>query len=162
MWKFRCILPHQHFSKINFYFNCFTIRILIIYSMNDNLTWHDLTMLKRNSFCLSVIKILLYSDTRSALHGLCINIHCYVSTVSVKYKYIQNVKYEHPKGNQSWIFTGRTDAEAETLILWPLEMKSWLTGKDPDAGKDWRWEEKGMTKDEMVGWHHWLNGHEFE
>ena len=68
----------------------------------------------------------------------------------------------HPKGNQSWIFIGRTDAEAETPILWLPDVKSWLNGKDPDAGKDCRQEEKGMTKDEMVGWHHQLNGHEFE
>ena len=67
----------------------------------------------------------------------------------------------HPKGNQSWIFIGRTDAEAETPILWPPDAKSWLIWKDPDAGKDWRDEEKGTTEDEMVGWHHWLNGHEF-
>ena len=62
------------------------------------------------------------------------------------------------RGNQSWIFIRRTDAEAETPILWSPDVKSWLTGKDPDAGKDWRREEKGMTEDEMVGWHHWLNG----
>ena len=62
----------------------------------------------------------------------------------------------NPKGNQSWMFIGRTDAEAETLILWPPDAKSWLIWKDPDAGKDWRQEEKGMTEDEMVGWHHWL------
>ena len=62
----------------------------------------------------------------------------------------------NPKGNQSWIFTGRSAAEAETPILWPPN------GKDPDAGKDWRWEEKGMIEDEMVGWHHQLDGHEFE
>ena len=68
----------------------------------------------------------------------------------------------HPKGNQSWIFSGRTDAEAETPILWPPDAKNWLIGKDPDAGKDGKWEEKGTTEDEMVGWHHWLNGHEFE
>ena len=68
----------------------------------------------------------------------------------------------HPKGNQSWIFLGRTDAEAETPILWPPDEKNWLIGKDPDAGKDWRREEKGMTEDEMVGWHHWLSGREFE
>ena len=68
----------------------------------------------------------------------------------------------HPKGNQSWIFIGKTDVEAETPILWPPDAKSWLIGKDPDAGKDWRLEEKGTTEDEMVGWHHWLNGHEFE
>ena len=67
----------------------------------------------------------------------------------------------HPKGKQSWVFIGRTDAEAETPILWPPDMKNWLIRKDFDAGKDWRWEEKGMTE-EMVGWHHRLNGHEFE
>ena len=60
----------------------------------------------------------------------------------------------HPKGDQSWVFIGRTDVEAETPILWPLDVKNWLTGKDPDAGKDWGQEEKGMTEDEMVGWHH--------
>ena len=64
--------------------------------------------------------------------------------------------------NQPWIFTGRTDAEAEAPILWPPHAKNQLIGKEPDAGKDWRQEEKGMTEDEMVGWHHWLNGHEFE
>ena len=68
----------------------------------------------------------------------------------------------HPKGGQSWIFIGRTDAEAEAPILWSPDAKNWLIGKDPDAGKDWRWEEKGMTEDEMAGWHHWLNGHEFK
>ena len=68
----------------------------------------------------------------------------------------------HPKGNQSWIFTGRIVAGAEAPIFWPLDAKNWLIGKDPDAGKDWRQEEKGTTKDEMVGWHHWLNRHEFE
>ena len=67
----------------------------------------------------------------------------------------------HPKGNQSWIFTGRTDAEAETPILWPPDAKNWLTGKDSDR-KDWRWEEKGTTEDEKVEWCHWLHGHEFE
>ena len=68
----------------------------------------------------------------------------------------------HPKGNQSWIFTGRTDAEAETPILWPPDSKSRLIGKDLDTGKDWEQEKKGATEDEMVGWHHWLNRHEFE
>ena len=68
----------------------------------------------------------------------------------------------HPKGNQSWIFIGRTDGEAETPVLWPPDVKNWLIWKDPDARKDWRQEEKGTTEDEMVGWHHWLNGHEFE
>ena len=68
----------------------------------------------------------------------------------------------NPKGNQPWIFTGRTAAEAEAPIFWPLDMKSQLIGKDPDAGKDWGQEEKGTTEDETVGWHHQLDGHEFE
>ena len=68
----------------------------------------------------------------------------------------------HPKGNQSWVFIGRTDVEAETPMLWPPDAKSWLIWKDPDAGKDWGGqEETGITEDEMVGWHHRLNGHEF-
>ena len=67
----------------------------------------------------------------------------------------------HPKGDQSWVFIGRTDAEAETPILWPPDAKSWLIWKDPDAGKDWGQEEKGTIEDEMVGWHHWLNGRGF-
>ena len=75
------------------------------------------------------------------------------------YKEIQPV---HPKRNQSWIFIGRTDAEAETPILLPPDVKNWLVCKDPDAGKDWRQEEKGKKEDKMVGWHHWLNGHKFE
>ena len=67
----------------------------------------------------------------------------------------------HPKGNQSWIFIGKTDAEAETPILWPSDDNNWLIEKDPNAEKDRRQQEKGMTE-EMVGWHHWLNGHQFE
>ena len=92
--------------------------------------------------------------------------HCYQMVVQEKTlespldcKEIQPV---HPKGDQSWIFTGRTDAEAETPILWPADAKNWLTGKDHHAGKGWRQEEKGMTEDEMVKWHHQLDGHEFE
>ena len=75
---------------------------------------------------------------------------------------IKEIKPVSPKGYQSWIFIERTDAEAEGPILWPPDAKSQLISKDPDAGKDWRQEEKGMTEDEMAGWHHWLNGHEFE
>ena len=74
----------------------------------------------------------------------------------------KDIKPVNHKGNRLWIFIGRTDAEAETPILWPPDMKSQHTGKDPEAGKDWGQEEKGMTEDEMVGWHHWLNGQEFE
>ena len=68
------------------------------------------------------------------------------------------IKPVHPKGNQSWIFIGRTDVEAKTSILWPPDAKNWLIGKDPDAGKDWGQEEKGITEGETVGWHHQLNG----
>ena len=68
----------------------------------------------------------------------------------------------HPKGDQSWVFIGRTDAKAETPVLWPPHVKSWLIGKDPDAGRDWGQEEKGTTEDEMAGWHHRLDGHESE
>ena len=74
----------------------------------------------------------------------------------------KEIQLVNHKGNQSWVFIGRTDAEAEIPILWPPDAKNWLIGKDPDAGKDWRQEEKGTTEDEMVEWHHWLNGHEFE
>ena len=68
----------------------------------------------------------------------------------------------HPKGDQCWAFIGRTDVEAETPILWPLDVKNWFIWKDPDAGEDWRREEKGMTEDEMIEWHHWLSEREFE
>ena len=74
----------------------------------------------------------------------------------------KEIKPVNPKGNQSWISIGRTDAKAEALILWPHDEKNWLIWKDPDAGKDWRQEEKGTTEDQMVGWHQELNGHEFE
>ena len=74
----------------------------------------------------------------------------------------EKIKPVNPKGNKYWIFIGRTDAEAETPILWPPDMKNWLIGKDPDAGKDWRWKEKGMTEGKMVIWHLWHNGYEFE
>ena len=67
----------------------------------------------------------------------------------------------HPKGDQFWVFIGRADVVAETPILWPPDAESWLIWKDPEAGKDWRWEEKGTTEDEMAGWHHWLSGHGF-
>ena len=74
----------------------------------------------------------------------------------------KEIKPVNPKGNQPWIVSGRTNAEAEASVLWPPDGKSWLTGKDSDAGKDWGQEEKGTIEDEIVGWHHQLNGHEFE
>ena len=73
----------------------------------------------------------------------------------------KEIQLVHPKGDQSWVFIGRIDVEAETPILWPPGAKSWLIGKDPYAGKDWGQEKKGMTEDKMVGWHQWLNGHGF-
>ena len=76
--------------------------------------------------------------------------------------YCKEIQPVHPKGDQSWMLIGSTDVKAETPILWPPDAKSWLIGKDPDAAKDWRQEEKGKTEDEMVGWHHWLDEHEFE
>ena len=72
----------------------------------------------------------------------------------------KEIKPVNPKGNLPWFFIGRTNAEAETSTLWPPDVNNWLNGKGPDAGKDWRWE-KGTTEDEVVGWHHWLGGHEF-
>jgi len=74
----------------------------------------------------------------------------------------KEIQLVHPKGDQSWVFIGRIDVEAETPIFWPPDAKSWLIWKDPDAGKDWRQEKKGTTEDELVGWQHWLNGHGFE
>ena len=74
----------------------------------------------------------------------------------------KEIQLVHPKGDQSWVFFGRNDAKAETPVFWPPHEKSWLIGKDSDAGRDWGQEEKGMTEDEMAGWHHQLNGHEFE
>ena len=74
----------------------------------------------------------------------------------------KEIKPAHPKGNQSWIYIGRTDAEAEAPILWPHVVKSWLIRRGPDAGQDWRQDKKGTTDDEMVGWNHWLNGHKIK
>ena len=115
------------------------------------------------SYCFSSSRVWMwewdYKESRALKNW------CFLTTVLEKTlesplgcKEIQPV---HPKGNQSWIFLGRTDAEAETPILWPPHAKSWFTGKDPDAGRDWG-QEKGTTEDEKAGWHHWLDGHEFE
>ena len=91
---------------------------------------------------------------------------CFCSVVLEKTResllYCKEIQPVHSKGNQSWVFFGRNDAEAETPILWPPHVKSWLIGKDSDAGRDWGQEEKGTTEDEMAGWHHWLDGREFE
>ena len=102
-----------------------------------------------------------------------ISLHSHISWIRVKPRVVlektlespldcREIQPVHPKGNQSWISIGRTDAEAEAPILWPPDAKTWLIETDPDAAIDWRQEEKGMTQNEMVGWRHWLNGHEFE
>ena len=87
---------------------------------------------------------------------------CFWTVVLDRLLDFKEIKPVIPKENKPWIFIGSTGAEAELPILWPPDAKSWLIGKDPKAGKDWRQEENGVTEDEMVGWHHWLNGHEFE
>jgi len=89
-------------------------------------------------------------------------LNCGVGEDSCEVLDCKEIKPVNPKENQSWIFIGRTDVEAEAAILWPLDAKNWLIRKDPDAGKDWMQEEKGTIEDELIGWHHWLNGHEFE
>ena len=89
-------------------------------------------------------------------------LNCGVGEDSWAPNHCKEIQPVNPKGNQSWIFIGRPDAEAETPILSPPDAKNWLILKDTEAGKDWRQEEKGTTEDEMAGWHHWLNGHEFD
>ena len=91
------------------------------------------------------------------LSKLCYWIRLFESPLDSK-----EIRPVNPKGDQSWIFTGRTDAETEAPILWPPDAKNWVIGKDPDPGKDWEQEEKGTAEDEMAGWHHPLDGHEFE
>ena len=88
-------------------------------------------------------------------------LNCGVGENSWEFLGLQGDPTVHSKGDESWVFIGRTDAEAEMPMLWPRDVKNWVTGKDPDARKDGRREEKGTTDDEMVGWHHWLNGHGF-
>ena len=89
-------------------------------------------------------------------------LNCGVGEDSWDFLDCKEIQSVHPKGNQSWILIGRTDAESEAPILWPPDVKNWLIGKDPDAGKDWRQEEKGTTEDDMVRWHHQLNGSKLE
>ena len=89
-------------------------------------------------------------------------LNCYVGEDSWESFGCKEIQPVHPKWNQSWIFIERTDAEAEAPILWPPDVKNWLIWKDPDAGNDWRQEEKGTIEDEMVGWRHWVHGHESE
>ena len=143
-WKESCDKPRQHFKKQRYYFADkglynqsygFSSGHVWMWELDYKESWAP----KNWCFWTVVLEKTLESP-----------LDC---------KKIQPV---HSKGNQSWIFIGRTDAEAETPIFWPPDAKNWHIWKVPDAGKDWMQEEKGMTEDEMVGWHHWLNGHEFE
>ena len=143
-WKKGCDQPRQHIKKQRHYFTDkssssqsygFSNSHIWIWELDHKESWG----LKNWCFWIVVLEKTLESPLDS--------------------KEIQPV---HPKGNQSWIFIGRIDAEAETPILWPPDAKNWFIWKEPDAGKDWWQEEKGMTEDEMVGWHHWLDGHEIE
>ena len=114
-----------------------------------------------------VLPVVMYGcegwTLKKAEHQRMILLNCGVGEDSWESLILQGDPTIHPKGwIQAWIVIGRIDVEAETLVLWPPDVKNWLIWKDPDAGKDWRWEEEGMTEDEMVGWHHRLNGHEFE
>ena len=122
-------------------------RILVFHSpfpaLKASIWWLDSPMLKTRLSCLKcsvVWKSVWYPESP---------LDC------------KEIKPVNPKGNQSWIFTARTDAEAEAPVFWPPDVKNWLIGKDPDAGEDWS-QEKGTTEDEMVGWHHQLDGYEFE
>ena len=142
-WKENYDQPRQHIKKQRHYFankslssqsNGFSSSHVWMWELDCKENW----ALKNWCFCTVVLEKTLENPLDS--------------------KEIQPV---HPKGNQSWIFIRRTDAEAETPVLWPPDVKSWLIGKDCDAGKDWGQEEKGTIEDEMVGWHHRLNGHEF-
>ena len=143
-WKKSCDKPRQHIKKQRHYFAdkglysqsySFSSSHVWMWELNQKAGW----ALKNQCFQTVVLKKTLKSPLDS-----------------------KEIKLVNPKGNQSWIFIGRTDAEAETPMLWPPNAKNWLIGKDPDAGKDWRWEEKGSTEDEVVGWHHWLDGNEFD
>ena len=143
-WKESCDQPRQHFKKQRYYFANkglssqsygFSTSHEWMWELNYKESWAP----KNWCFWTVVLEKTLESP-----------LDC------------KEIQWVHPKENQSWIFIGRTDADAETPKLWPRDMKNWLIWKDPNAGKDWRQEEKGMIENEMVGWHHWLNGREFE
>ena len=143
-WKKSYDQPRQHIKKQRYYFANkgpssqsfgFPSSHVWIWELDYKESWAP----KNWCFCTVVLEKTLESTLDS--------------------KEIQSV---HPRRNQSWIFIGRTDAIAETPIFWPPDAQNWVIGKDSDAGNDWRWEEKGTTEDEVVGWDHQLNGHEFE
>ena len=143
-WKKRCDKPRQHIKKQRRYF-AYKGLPSQSYGFSSSHVWMWVLDNKKGwvlkNWCLWTV--VLEKTPESPLD-------C---------KEIQPV---HPKGDQSWVFIGRTDAKDETPILWPPHVKSWLIGKDSDAGRDWGQEEKGTAEDEMAGWHHWLDGHESE
>ena len=126
--------------------------------------WYDASLVKVMVFPVVMYGCKSWTIKKAERRRICFS-KCFWTVVLEKTlkspldsKEIQPV---HPKGDQSWVFIGRSDVEAETPTLWPPDAKSWLIWKDPDAGTDWRWEEKGTTEDEVVGWHHRLDGHGF-
>ena len=137
-------------------------------NLDSILKSRDITLLiKVNIIKAMVFPVVMYRcDSWTIKKGWTVKNWCFWTVVLEKtFESLldcKEIKPVNPQGNQYWIFIGRTDAETEATILWPPDVKSWLIWKDPDAGKDWRQEEKGTTEDEMVGWHHWVNGHEFE
>ena len=139
-WKKSYDQPRQHIKKQRHYFGNRGLSSQI-YGFSSSHVWMWELDYKESwapkNWCLGIVVL---EKTLESLSG---------------YKEIQTV---YPEGNQSWIFFGRSDAEAETPILWTPDAKNWLIGKDPDAGKDWRLEGKRMTEDEMAGWHQWLDG----
>jgi len=169
----------QPAMTVQFFYIVFTsfsqsvfILILLCLCLSSGLTvleWFHFLSGKKNAFdtdLVMVLPVVMYWCEGWTIKSWVPRNWCFWTVLLEKtletpldYKEIQPV---HPKGDQSWIFIGRTDAEAETPILWLPNSKNWLIWKDPDAGKDWRREEKGTTEDEMVGCHHWLDGHEFE
>ena len=147
--------------------SCTAGRFFIIWATREAHIYVYCVHVCRYHKCMYICILNAYSNPLNK--SLYISLSLYILDIYLVYREIYFPSFldvyweeDNPKGNQSWIFIGRTDAEAEALILWPPDVKNWLIGKDPDAGRDWGQEEKGMTEDEMVGWHHWLNGHEFE
>ena len=155
-----------HFSSLIPKMSMFTLAISCL--TTSNLPCRDITLLTKVRLVKAMVfPVVMYGcESLDYIESWVPKNWCFWTVVLEKIlespldcKDIQPV---HPKGNQSWIFIGRTDAEAETPILWPPDLKNWLIWKDPDPEKDWRQEEKGTTEDEMVGCYHRLNGHEFE
>ena len=147
---------------------CFLLGRKVRTNLDSILKSRDITL--PTKFCLvkaMVFPVVMYGCESWAIKKVecwridAFELWCWEKTVESPLD-CREIQPVHPKGNQSWVFIGRIDIETETPILWPPDAKKWLFWKDPDAGKYRRWEEKGMTEDEMVGWHHWLYGHEFE